>query len=89
MKTKFILTLIILVLTSAGFLSGQPLKNSFYRSTDFQTGIGMQTWSTQDDRITEISIPVTFIIPVSKSLTLSAATNSAMANLTSADNSLN
>jgi hypothetical protein len=49
----------------------------------------MQTWSTSDDRITEISIPVTFIIPVSKRLTLSAMTNSAMAKLTSAENNLN
>lgn len=89
MKTKFILIIIAQIITSTEILLSQSLNSSFSRRTDLQTGIAMQTWSTGDDRITEVTIPVTFIMPINKNLTLSAVTSSAMASLTSAENTLN
>ena len=89
MKKKNIVTIICLMTIFSGLLNSQTMKYGFFRESDFLAGLSMQTWSTANDRITEFSVPVYFIIPVSKKLVINAGSSSAFASLSSAGNKLN
>jgi hypothetical protein len=89
MKKKKIVIIISLIAACTGLLNSQTMKYGFFRETDFITGFSMQSWNTSNDKITEISVPVTIIVPVSKKLVINVGTNSAFANLNSAENKLN
>jgi hypothetical protein len=89
MKNKITLVIICLITLCPGLMNSQTMEYSFFRQTDFITGFSMQSWSTPNDKITEFSVPVTFIIPVTKKLIINAETNSGFASLKTAQDKLN
>jgi hypothetical protein len=83
---KKIIPILLVIISAASF--AQNFKSTFLRQTDLSTGFVIQTWSAEEERISEFTVPVTFILPVSKDLTITANTNSAFSTLTSAENNL-
>jgi len=87
MKNKiFIFSLFILVF--CGLTNAQIQKSTFFRESTLNTGISMQTWNTNDDRITEFVVPISYVLPISKDFTLNAITCSAYAGLNSAKDNI-
>ncbi len=80
----------LLVLMLPLLVQAQISKSSFYRSTDLKSGFSYQSWTTENDQtISEMVIPINFILPVSKKAAITVSTNSAFANLNTASTKLN
>jgi hypothetical protein len=90
MKRCLLKKILLILLVISGSSLPQVMKSSFYRSTDFKTGFCYQSWSTEkyDQKITEMVIPFSLIIPVSKKVTFSITTNTASASLNTASTDL-
>ena len=75
--------LLLAVLLLAGTpLQAQEMHTRFFRDVTVGSGIHFQRWSGEGDlSVRELSIPVTFIMPVSKRLSLDVVTGSGFATL--------
>jgi len=84
------LKIVLLMALLPVIILGQISKSSFYRSADIKSGFSYQSWSTENDQtISEMVIPLNLIVPVSKSISFTASTNSAFADLNTASTKLN
>ncbi|MEI7811052.1 MAG: hypothetical protein WCJ01_01365 [Ignavibacteria bacterium] len=75
-----------LILSAA---NAQIMKSSFFRNSEIRSGLHYQSWSTaKDQSISEFTVPLSFVVPVNKQLTLNIATSAASASLNTASGSL-
>jgi len=78
-------TLILLLINPAG---AQTRKPGLFRSNDFATNVYFQSWNVDGDRTSQLSVPVTYILPLSRKLNLDITTGAAFAQRTTAANRL-
>ena len=84
MKKKYLILLTLIPMLA----NAQILKSTFFRQPEVNTGFSIQTWSTDQDRVTEFVVPLSFVIPINRSLTINAVTSSAFAQMNSASQHL-
>ncbi|GAB4381478.1 MAG: hypothetical protein Kow0042_32010 [Calditrichia bacterium] len=84
-KSLIILLNMILVLA----LAAQVNQASFIRYNKISTGLFYQTWSSEnDDRVSEWILPITYILPVNRQLSLDFSNIPTMASLSGVDKNL-
>jgi hypothetical protein len=73
---KVSIIIAVLLLGTAGM--AQSLTQTFQRNLDFAVGGYYQSWKTADNqKVSQFTVPVSFIVPVDRQLTLSVGTNMA------------
>jgi hypothetical protein len=71
---KLSIVLAVLLVSAAGI--AQNLSQSFQRNLDFSAGGYYQSWKTEDNqKISQITVPLSILVPVDKQLTLSIGSN--------------
>ena len=75
--------LAVLVLLFGSTSIAQDLKSSFQRNLDFSTGGYFQFWKTERDlKVSQFTLPISFVIPLNQQLTVRVGTNSAFSSST-------
>ncbi|MGE5458362.1 MAG: hypothetical protein ACM3RX_08400 [Methanococcaceae archaeon] len=89
MNRVWLCTFSILLGMSFNTIEAQIMKSSFFRNSEIQSGLNYQSWSTENDlSVSEFTLPLSFIVPVNKRLTLNVTTSTAVASLNTASGSL-
>ena len=71
-----------LALLGSGPVEAEEMHTRFFRDITLGSGVHFQRWNGEGDQtISEFSIPITFIVPVSKKLSLDLVTGSGFATL--------
>ncbi len=71
---KLSIVVAILLLSAVGM--AQSLSKSFQRNLDFSAGGYFQSWTTDDNqKISQITVPISVLVPVDKQLSISVGTN--------------
>lgn len=79
---KYLVAIMVLLLTP--LFTAQSLKSSFQRNLDFSTGGYFQSWKTENDqKVSQFTVPVSFVVPFDRQLTFSVGTNSAFSSSSS------
>ena len=78
---KLSLSMICLLLVFASVIFGQEQPYRLQSNGGLGTGLSFEFWKAGNDRVTELAIPVSFLLPINERFRLYAMTSPAFSNL--------
>lgn len=85
---NIILLFLLLIICISSIVDAQIQKSTFFRGSTLNTGVTLQTWGTDNQRVTEFVVPISYVFPINKDISINAITSTAYAGLSSSEDNI-